>query len=50
MSIYCVKEEAFVFPASKAVETNDEDVLIDHDLEMFEVGNPCKWVKHMVLN
>ena len=44
------KEEAFVFLASEAVETNDEDILIDHDLEIFEVGNPHKVATHMVLN
>ena len=44
------KEKACVFPASEAVETNDENILIDHDLEMFEVGNHLKAVTHMVLN
>ena len=44
------KVDAFIFLTSKAVETNDEDMLIDHDLEMFEMGNPWKVVMHMVLN
>ena len=29
---------AFVFPASEAVENNSVKVLINHNVEMFEVG------------
>ena len=32
------KDTAFVFPGLEAVSNNLEKVLIDHDLEMFEVG------------
>ena len=32
------KDFAFVFPASEAVENNSAKVLIDHNVEMFEVG------------
>ena len=32
------KDFAFAFPASDAIETNNNEVLIDHNLEIFEVG------------
>ena len=32
------KDFAFVFPVSEAVENNNAKVLIDHNVEMFEVG------------
>ena len=33
------KDFAFVFPASEAVKNNSAKVLINHNVEMFEVGN-----------
>ena len=32
------KDLALVFPASEAIETNNDEVLADYDLEMYEVG------------
>ena len=32
------KDTAFIFPFSEAVKNNHDEVLIDHELEMFQVG------------
>ena len=43
------KDTAFIFPGSEAVSNNSEKVLIDHELEMFEVGK-LRTCSHMVFN
>ena len=43
------KDFAFIFPGSEAVKSNTDQVLLDHNLEMIEVGK-LKMQTHMVLN